>query len=256
MDYLSLANLPVLYFVVGGVLLFIALGCLYFIIKFYRAGIRIGMEKAVLKKAVTSSALFTVLPAVSILLGVIALSGSLGVPTAWLRLSVVGNLSYEAIAAEAAAQGMGIQLDSAVLNSESLVTILAVMTTGICWGVLCTIFLCPWYSRKCNKLLNKTNNGGKKGKSFSDWAMISMFIGFCGTFIGSYIAKAVNGLLSAAHGGEVDLISSSIALITALVAALVMKVCSVLEEKGYKWMENFSLSLSMLIAMAVAAIIA
>lgn len=256
MDYLSLANLPVLYFVVGGVLLFIALGCLYFIIKFYRAGIRIGMEKTVLKKAVTSSALFTVVPAVSILLGVIALSGSLGVPTACLRLSVVGNLSYEAIAAEAAAQAMGTQLNSAVLNAETLVTILAVMTTGICWGVLCTIFLCPWYSRKCNKLLNKEGSGDKKGKSFSDWAMISMFIGFCGTFIGSYIAKAVNGFISEAGGTDVDLISTSIALITALVAALVMKVCTVLEAKGWKWMENFSLSLSMLVAMAAAAVIA
>lgn len=250
MDYLSLANSPVLYLVVGGVLLFIALGCLYFIIKFYRAGLRIGMEKSVLKKAITSSALFTVLPAVSILLGVIALSGSLGIPTAWLRLSVVGNLSYEAIAAEAAAQGMGIPLDSSVLNSQSLVTILAVMTAGISWGVLCTIFICPWYSRKCNKLLNRKSGEKKEGKSFSDWAMISMFIGFCGTFIGSYIARSVNSLI---RGGDVS--SSSVPLITALVAALVMKLMTVLEKSGHKWIENFSLSLSMLVAMAVAAIV-
>lgn len=167
MDYLTLANSSPLYLVVGGVLLFIALGCLYFIVKFYRAGIKIGMDRTVLKKSITSSALFTVLPAVSILLGVIALSGSLGVPTAWLRLSVVGNLSYEAIAAEAAAQGMGLELNSAVLNAESLVTILAVMTTGICWGVLCTIFLCPWYSRKCNKLLNKSKPEGEKKERVS-----------------------------------------------------------------------------------------
>ena len=242
MDYLTLANSSPLYLVVGGVLLFIALGCLYFIVKFYRAGIKIGMDRTVLKKSITSSALFTVLPAVSILLGVIALSGSLGVPTAWLRLSVVGNLSYEAIAAEAAAQGMGLELNSAVLNAESLVTILAVMTTGICWGVLCTIFLCPWYSRKCNKLLNKSKPvGEKKGKSFSDWAMISMFIGFCGTFIGSYIAQTARGI-------------SFTPLRTALIAGVVMKICMILEEKGHKWLENFSLSLAMLIAMASAAI--
>ncbi len=253
MDYLSLANSPVLYLVVGGVLLFIALGCLYFIIKFYRAGLKIGMEKSVLKKAITSSALFTVLPAVSILLGVIALSGSLGVPTAWLRLSVVGNLSYEAIAAEAAAQAMGTELNSAVLTTRTLVTILAVMTSGICWGVLCTIFLCPWYSRKCNKLLNRKSGEKKTGKSFSDWAMVSMFIGFCGTFIGSYIAGAFNGLT---NSDPLDNLSSAVPLITALVAALVMKVCMVLEDKGYKWMENFSLSLSMLVAMAAAAIVA
>ncbi len=244
MDYLTLANLPLLYLVVGGVLLFIALGCFYFIIKFYRAGIKLNMDKTILKRTITSSALFTVLPAVSILLGVIALSGSLGVPTAWLRLSVVGNLSYEAIAAEAAAQGMGLALDSSILSASSLVTILAVMTTGICWGVICTIFLCPSYSKKCTKLLNKSKpESEKKGKGFSDWAMISMFIGFCGTFIGSYIAQAVRGI-------------SFIPLLTALVAGVVMKICIMLEERGHKWMENFSLSLSMLIAMASAVIFA
>ncbi len=244
MDYLTLANLPALYFVVGAVLLFIALGCLYFIVKFYNAGIKLNMEKSVLKKAITSSAFFTVLPAVSILLGVIALSGSLGVPASWLRLSVVGNLSYEAIAAEAAAQAMGTALDSSALTSSTLVTILAVMTTGICWGVICTIFLCPWYSRKCNRLLTKgSENKEKKEKGFADWAMVSMFIGFCGTFIGSYIAQTIKGITFVPHR-------------TALVAGVVMKICMILENKGYKWLENFSLSASMLIAMASAVIFA
>lgn len=243
MDYLSLANSYPLYLVVGGVLLFIALSCLYFIVKFYKAGLKIGMEKEVLKRSITSSMLFTLLPAVSILLGVIALSGSLGVPAAWLRLSVVGNLSYEAIAAEAAAQGMGLSLNSSLLTPESLVTILAVMTGGISWGVLCTIFFCPRYSRKCTKLLNKGKNEGEKtGKGFADWAMVAMFIGFCGTFIGSYLAQAARGV-------------TFVPLRTALIAGVVMEICSIFEKKGHKRLENFSLSLSMLVAMASAVIL-
>ena len=240
MDYLSLANSSALYLVVGGVLLFIAGSCMFFIIKFYRAGIKLGMDRADLKRTITSSALFTLLPAVSILLGVIALSGSLGVPTSWLRLSVVGNLSYEAIAAEAAAQGMGVELNSSVLTTENLVTILAVMTGGICWGVLLTIFLCPFYSRKCNKVLNAPakKNGGK---GFANWAMVSMFIGFCGNFIGSYIAQAVKGM-------------TFIPLNSAVFAGLTMAVCMYFEKKGHKWLENFSLSVSMLVGMASAII--
>ena len=162
MNYLAKVNSTPLYFVVGAVLLFVACGCLWFIVRSYKAGIKIGMKKEVLKKAITSSAFFTVLPAVSILLGVIALSGSLGVPTAWMRLSVVGNLSYEAIAAESAAQAMGATLDSSVLTPSNLVTIIAVMTTGICWGILCTIFLCKKYSTKCQKVLSKGSGKGKK----------------------------------------------------------------------------------------------
>ena len=105
MDYFSQANSAPLYILVGVVLLFVAISCVLFIRKSYLAGLKMGMDRSVLRTTITSSALFTVLPSISILLGVIALSGSLGVPSAWLRLSVVGNLSYEAIAAEAAAQG-------------------------------------------------------------------------------------------------------------------------------------------------------
>lgn len=236
MSYITAANSAALYLVVGAVLLFVALGCVYFIIKTYRAGIRIGMDKGALKKTITSSALFTVVPSISILLGVIALSGSLGVPTSWLRLSVVGNLSYEAIAAEAASQAMGTTLDSSVLTTENLVTILAVMTSGISAGIICTILFCKSYSKRCNKIMNKNTQSENK-QSFSDWAMVSLFIGFCGTFIGSYIAEAARGI-------------SYIPLLTALVAAIIMKLCLVFEKKGFKWLENFALSISMLIAMA------
>ena len=240
MNYLAKVTSTPLSFVVGAVLLFVACGCLWFIVRSYKAGIKIGMKKEVLKKAITSSAFFTVLPAVSILLGVIALSGSLGVPTAWMRLSVVGNLSYEAIAAESAAQAMGATLDSSVLTPDNLVTIIAVMTTGICWGILCTIFLCKKYSTKCQKMLSKGSGTGKR--SFADWAMVAMFIGFCGTFIGAYTAEAVRG--------------TWVPLFTALVAAVVMKLCEFLsQKKNVKWLDNFALALSMLVAMASSVIV-
>lgn len=235
MNYITLANSKPLYFVVGAVLLFVVGGCVWFIVRSYRAGIKLGMKKETLKKAITSSALFTILPAVSILLGVIALSGSLGVPTSWLRLSVVGNLSYEAIAAESAAQAMGTELNSAVLTPNNLVTIIAVMTVGISGGIIASIIFGKFYSKKCQKLLRKGNTSGKK--SFADWAMVAMFIGFCGTFIGSYIGQATRGVW--------------IPIFTALVAGLVMKACEYLSErKNAKWLENFALALSMLIAMA------
>ena len=44
-----------------------------------------------------SSAVFTIAPAVAILLGVITLSKALGLPLPWLRLSVVGALTYDCL---------------------------------------------------------------------------------------------------------------------------------------------------------------
>ena len=105
-EYLKQVNSLPFYLITGGVLLFILIMCVVFLVKSYRAGIAIGMDKKVMRRAIMSSATFSVLPGVSILLGVIALSGSLGVPLSWLRLSVVGALQYELNVAEIAATGM------------------------------------------------------------------------------------------------------------------------------------------------------
>ena len=148
MSYIEAANSLPLYLIVGVILLFIAALCVLFIIKSYRAGVRIGMDRKVLRRAITSSATFTVLPSVSILLGVIALSGSLGIPASWLRLSVIGNLQYEATVAEIAANSMGLNLNSTELTVSALSTILLVMTVGIIWGCLLSIFTMKKYSAK------------------------------------------------------------------------------------------------------------
>ena len=94
-EYLSQVNSGFFYLVVALALTFMTVMCFVFLIKSYRAGIKLGMDKKVLKKTITSSATFTLLPSISILLGVIALSGTLGVPFSWLRLSVIGALQYE-----------------------------------------------------------------------------------------------------------------------------------------------------------------
>ena len=100
----QLNSLP-MFLIAGGAVAFVIFLCVVFIVRSWRAGVAMGIDKAKLRRAVTSSATFTVLPAVSILLGVIALSGSLGIPLPWLRLSVVGALHYEGNAADIAARG-------------------------------------------------------------------------------------------------------------------------------------------------------
>ena len=240
MNYLQIANSLSLYLIVGAILLFIAAGCVVFMIKSYRAGLKIGMDKKVLTGAITSSAAFTVLPSISILLGVISLSGSLGVPTAWLRLSVIGNIQYEATVANIAAENMGTVLDSSILTMNNLVTILLVMTVGIIWGCILTIFTLKGYSKKLKISNNKKSNSGS---SFANFAMTGMMIGLCSTFVGSYIATAF-------------VKANSTPLITLLVSGLFMAIFDTTAKK-YKvsWLENFSLSLAMLFGM-ISAIIA
>ena len=135
-DYLSQVNAGPLYLIVGLVLAYITVMCFVFLVKSYRAGLKIGMDKKVLKKTIMSSATFTLLPSISILLGVVALSGTLGVPFSWLRLSVIGALQYELNVAEIAAQSIGLSgLRLEELTIEAFVTIALVMTIGILGGL-------------------------------------------------------------------------------------------------------------------------
>ena len=99
MSILEKLNSPMLYAICGGIIAFVALVCVVFLVRAYRVGIQLGMDRAKLRRVVISSATFSVLPSVGILLGVIALAGSLGIPWPWLRLSVIGALHYEAPAA-------------------------------------------------------------------------------------------------------------------------------------------------------------
>ena len=236
MSYLEIANSFPLYLIVGVILFFIAALCVLFIIKSYRAGLAIGMDRKVLRKAITSSASFTVLPSVSILLGVIALSGSLGVPVSWLRLSVIGNLQYEATVAEMAAESMGKALDSSVLDLDNLVTILAVMTFGIIWGCLLSIFTLKKYSSKLSLQRDKAEK--KSGGGFAGIAMTAMMIGLCSAFVGSYMAMAIRA-------------TSFIPFLTALVSALFMALFEGIAKKtGSEILDSFSLALAMLFGMA------
>ena len=77
-------------------------------VRAYRAVLMIGMDRAKLNRALTSSVTFSILPSIGILLGVIALSGSLGTPWPWLRLSVIGVLHYETQVAQAATEQPGL----------------------------------------------------------------------------------------------------------------------------------------------------
>lgn len=242
-DYLSQVNGTGLYLIVGLVLLAVCAMCVAFFVKSWRAGIRLGMDKKALKKAVISSATFSVLPSVSILLGVIALSGTLGIPLPWLRLSVIGNLQYELNVAEIAATSTGLPgLTLSAMNTQAFTSVALVMTVGILWGAILCIFTLPLYSRKLSKPKTLEDNGVKKA-SFGNWAMVAMFVGMCATYVGSYVGKAAHGSL--------------LPLFTALVAAAAMALCEFLErKKNFRALESFDLAASMLVAMGAAVLVA
>lgn len=172
-EYLKQVNSLPFYLIVGGVLLFILIMCVWFLVKSYRAGIAIGMDKKVMRRAIMSSATFSILPGVSILLGVIALSGSLGVPLSWLRLSVVGALQYELNVAEIAATSMGLSgLKVSEMSIAAFTTIALVMTAGILSGITCCIFGLKKISDQVSEKREKSRRQPSRFWSLCDYCYV------------------------------------------------------------------------------------
>ena len=243
-NYLDIVNSIPFYAIVALVLAFVVAMCVVFLVKSYKAGIALGMNPKDLKKVMTSSATFTLLPSISILLGVIALSGTLGVPFSWLRLSVIGSLQYELNVAEIAATAFGLSgLRVDQMSMEAYSTIALVMTGGILGGIICSIFFLKTYLNKLSAKPKKAETGEKK-PSFGDHATTAMFVGLCAAYIGSYVGRVV-------PGEYFDIMP----LFTAIVAAIVMAVFEYLiQKKNMSSLENFSLAASMLVAMAAAVV--
>lgn len=240
-NLLDQINSPALYGIVALAIALVCAMCVYFMVKSWRAGLAVGMDRAVLRKAVVSSATFTLLPAFSVLLGVVALSGSMGIPLPWLRLSVIGNLQYEVNVAQIAATSVGLSgLKITEMTPQAFVTIALVMTMGILGGALLCLFTLKAYSKK---LGGKPKAAGAGKKSFGDWAMVAMFVGMCAAYIGSY-------------AGQAAVQRNLLPLATAIVAAAAMAVCEWLERRhDLKWLENFDLAASMLVAMGAAVLL-
>jgi len=243
-------NSASIYMVCGGIIATVAVICIVFLVRAYRAGIAMGMDKTKLKTVITSSATFSILPSVGILLGVIALSGALGLPWPWLRLSVIGALHYETTVAQGAAEAVGLtELSASQMTAQAFSTIALLMSVCIMWGMVLSVFFNKKYT---NRLGNgKTaEDSSKKGGSFADMAMTAMFIGLVSAYIGSYVGgfASLKGLFSF-KGDWVPLV------VVAVSGATMAFFIWLAEKKQKQWVENFSIALSMFMGMTAAVLV-
>jgi len=234
-------NHPLL-FGLAGIIVAVVLGqSVYFLVKAMRRSRAIGMDQAKIRKTIRTAAVFTVAPAVSIVISVIALSKTLGLPLPWLRLSVVGSLSYEAIAAGNALSAMGLELGKVdALTAQQFVNISLVMTISILVG----IWLVPVIGRKLLGGMSKMEHRDKK------WAEIfqnAMFIGMIAAFLGFVFCDFSRLWIP----GDYNPTSGLVPVAVMGVAALVM-VALGLAMRKWKWLGDYALPISLVLGMASA----
>ena len=235
-------NHPIL-FVLAGIIVAVVLGqSVYFLLKALKRSREIGMDQTKLRKTIQTAAVFTVAPAVAIVISVIALSKDLGLALPWLRLSVVGSLSYETIAAQNALSAMGLELGKvSQLTAQQYVNITLVMTISIMVG----IWLVPAIGKK---LQNGMNTMGNRDAKWADIFQNAMFIGMIAAFLG-FVFCDFSMLWNPVEG---------VAPTTGLIPVCVMAVSAVimvilgLAMKKWKWLGDYALPISLILGMASA----
>ena len=230
-------NSSFLYIIAICVIIFVLAQSVFFLVRAYRRGKQLGISSAKLRKTIFSTSIFTIAPAISILLGVVTLSKFLGIPLPWIRMSVIGALTYELPAAESAASALGVSMSETITDPTVYSTVAWVMTLGI----LPSIILPPILMKKIKGGMLKIKN---KDSHWGEIFMTSLFLGMISAFLGVVFADVRQGLIG------------FIPLFVLLVSAAIMAICGLLIKKfNLKWLETYALSFSMVGALVFAVLI-
>ena len=255
-------NHPII-FVLVGILVAVVLGqSVFFLVKALKRSKELGMDQKKIRKTMKTAAIFTIAPAVAIVISVITLSKKLGLPLPWLRLSVVGSMSYETVAASNALQAMGQALGSGGdLTAQQYLNVLLVMTISIMMG----IWLVPVIGKK---LQNGMSSLGKRDAKWADIFSNGLFIGMISAFLGFVFCDVcrlwdpnarfvTETIIENGQELKVDVpVSATSGLIPVcvlLVSAVVMVICGLLMRKPkLKWLSEYALPISLVVGMASA----
>lgn len=224
-------NSPILFIIVGLIILFILGQSVFFLLKALKQAKKIGVDKKVINNSIRSSAIFSIAPAIAIFIGVVTLTGLIGNALPWLRLSVIGSITYETLAASSAMEALGI---TSVETAEQFITITLVMTLGIVPG----LFLVPILTKPINASIGKVK---EKNSEWGEIMLSSLFVGMISAFLGFIFCDVTTGLK-----GWIPVFIMLISAITMLLIGLIIKVTKL------KVLEDYAIPISMVVSMLCA----
>ena len=231
-------NHPILFLTVGAIIALVLAQSIFFLLRAAKRAKELGISTATLQKTISSAAVFTIAPAIAVLVGVVALSKSLGVALPWLRLSVIGSITYETVAAGNALEAAGMNAGTTITDPSIYVTIAWVMTVGIAAGLV----LIPFVTKRIQSGLTKM---GMKDKKWGEIFNTAMFLGMISAFLG-YVFCDVGLVFKGDTSGLIPVFVMA-------VSAVVMALCGVIAMKAkVRWLTDYALPMSLIVGMASA----
>lgn len=230
MSFMEIFNSPLLYAMVIIAILYILVFSILTIVRSYKRGIEIGIDNKVLKNAAISSMIYSIVPSISIIIGLFSLTAVIGVPWSWFRLSVAGSVMYELTAADMASTSMGYDSVAALSQSGDAQVagiVMFVMSICIIGGIVGSIL----FTKSIQKGLNKAQGNGGFGVLATNVVTLAMMAAIVPIQI-------CNGPVHAA------------VLLTAVAISLLHSI--IIKRFGCKWLGNFVMADSLVLGMASA----
>ena len=231
MDAMQIANSLPMWIACGSAVLLVVVQALVFAKNAFSAGKKIGLTDKQLKGAIKSSAITSIGPSIVILSGMLSLLITVGGPMAWMRLSLIGSVMFESIAAGFGTSAVGVTLGADTLTPLALTMAVWTMILGsIGWVIFAT-----FSASRMDKVQTKLTGGDSaKLVAISTAAIIGAF-----------------SAMSASH--RVRLNKNSLACVLGAVFMGILVTVSKKEE--LKWLREWNLTISILAAMIITAII-
>lgn len=226
-DYLGIANSSIMWLAVIPMVALVFVQAFLFTRKALKTGKEIGLSDKQLKAAFRSGAISAVGPSFAVLVGMIALLAAMGAPYAWLRLSVIGSVSYELMAAEFAAQAMGASLSKG-MNAMAFANAIFVAGIGCTGWLIITGLFTPQLEKVRLKLA-----GGRA--ELLPIITITASVGAFSKLVGDYAIRLDETTIATVFGG----ITMGVVL-------------TIAEKRNLQWLREWSLAISMFAGMLVA----
>lgn len=215
---------PLLLILVIVGLLYIVGFSLVYLKKAYKRCLELGISKEEIQNVMKSSVFFSIVPSLSIVVGLFALISILGTVWSWWRLSVIGSLSYESLISSSVASALGFATNAEMMDlatGRDFGVVMILMSIGMLSGF--TILL-PLGKKLCMSV-NKT-------EGTSNWKYV-----LSGTFMLCLFAVYIPVLLIG------DTVQAAV-MITGLVIAVGLGALA--SRPKLKWLNNFIMAFSMI----------
>ncbi|GHT56896.1 hypothetical protein FACS1894109_07420 [Spirochaetia bacterium] len=127
--------------------------------KSWKRALAKGYSREKLMTVVKASVSATIVPSLAIVIGLFSLVALLGIPWPWWRLSVVGAVTYETMAADSAIKAVGLSLGQlSQATAQDFVLVMFVMSIGIMFGICVS----PFISKKIQAGTMNLKTGDKR----------------------------------------------------------------------------------------------